>query len=590
MTQALILILIGIIWIIFKIIQGISNSASESNKNRIIQNKRNEIYGTRVIDSSKSLFERNIDIIHKFAGKIETDSSQWYYIENLTRDCINDICLAENKASIRPGHSYLSTWKNGVSTEWLQLANQLQEYFNKTKGQLSAELAKVNNARSVLNKLLNTKREPKTYRDIIKRQGKNDIFQNDLDFILAPASNAWKSTEACLIAKGLLPQSFPSFSSSFTHKEISKLNKEIVNYNEAIKMDIPEHDKNSIFFNKIYSGYKSGIKSDLLQRIDFIINDIHFPPSFPKIWDSDFDSDQGIVIIEIALPDIVHNQIFKEVQLKSKISIKPLAKKEYQELAPKFHPAVMLRVAYEIFMNDEEDKIKLLALNGWVEYNNPATGNISKTYTSCLVVNRNQILELTLIKLDPQAAFLNLKGKSSGSLIDIIPITPTLTLIRKDKRFIETKEVIDNLSKEANIAAMDWQDFESLIAELFEKEFSDKGAEVKVTQSSRDRGVDAIIFDPDPIKGGKFVVQAKRWTNTVDVSAVRDLCAVVKKEGASRGILVTTSNYGPDAYAFAQNEPITLLNGSELLGLLSKHGYKFRINITEARQILKASE
>jgi restriction system protein len=58
----------------------------------------------------------------------------------------------------------------------------------------------------------------------------------------------------------------------------------------------------------------------------------------------------------------------------------------------------------------------------------------------------------------------------------------------------------------------------------------------------------------------------------------------------TRGILVTTSNYGADAYTFAQNEPITLLNGSELLGLLAKHGYKFRINIDEARKLLKETE
>lgn len=63
-----------------------------------------------------------------------------------------------------------------------------------------------------------------------------------------------------------------------------------------------------------------------------------------------------------------------------------------------------------------------------------------------------------------------------------------------------------------------------------------------------------------------------------------------EKEGASRGILVTTSGYGADAYAFAQNEPITLLNGAELLGLLEKHGYKFRVNIVEARRLMKEME
>ena len=48
---------------------------------------------------------------------------------------------------------------------------------------------------------------------------------------------------------------------------------------------------------------------------------------------------------------------------------------------------------------------------------------------------------------------------------------------------------------------------------------------------------------------------------------------------------MTTSAYGSDACAFANNEPITLLNGAELLGLLRKHGYSFRINLQEARQL-----
>jgi len=37
---------------------------------------------------------------------------------------------------------------------------------------------------------------------------------------------------------------------------------------------------------------------------------------------------------------------------------------------------------------------------------------------------------------------------------------------------------------------------------------------------------------------------------------------------------------------FANNEPVTLLNGAELLGLLKKHGYAFRINLQEARRSL----
>jgi restriction system protein len=54
-------------------------------------------------------------------------------------------------------------------------------------------------------------------------------------------------------------------------------------------------------------------------------------------------------------------------------------------------------------------------------------------------------------------------------------------------------------------------------------------------------------------------------------------------EGASKGILVTTSDFGPDSYEFAKGKPLTLLNGANLLHLLGKHGKKARIDIKEAR-------
>jgi restriction system protein len=38
----------------------------------------------------------------------------------------------------------------------------------------------------------------------------------------------------------------------------------------------------------------------------------------------------------------------------------------------------------------------------------------------------------------------------------------------------------------------------------------------------------------------------------MDVAAVRDLYGTVVNEGANRGILVTTSGFGPDSYDFAK--------------------------------------
>ena len=82
--------------------------------------------------------------------------------------------------------------------------------------------------------------------------------------------------------------------------------------------------------------------------------------------------------------------------------------------------------------------------------------------------------------------------------------------------------------------------------------------------------------------GGKVVIQAKRYKNTVGVAAVRDLFGTVHNEGASKGILVTTSGYGKAAFDFANGKPLELLSGVHLLHLLEQHaGVKARIEVPD---------
>ena len=70
------------------------------------------------------------------------------------------------------------------------------------------------------------------------------------------------------------------------------------------------------------------------------------------------------------------------------------------------------------------------------------------------------------------------------------------------------------------------------------------------------------------------------------MAAVRDLYGTVLNEGATKGILVTTSDYGPDAYGFAKDKPLVLMGGANLLHLLEKHGHRAKIDIKQAREQL----
>jgi restriction system protein len=115
--------------------------------------------------------------------------------------------------------------------------------------------------------------------------------------------------------------------------------------------------------------------------------------------------------------------------------------------------------------------------------------------------------------------------------------------------------------------------FEELVADLFRA----MGMRAVTTQRSGDGGIDVDAIDPTPIRGGKILVQVKRYRRTVPPTAVRDLYGTVQAAGANKGVLVTTSDFGPGSRDFAQNKPLELISGNELVDLLHRHGMSGRL-------------
>jgi restriction system protein len=338
-------------------------------------------------------------------------------------------------------------------------------------------------------------------------------------------------------------------------------------------------------YRELYSGYESGKSAEVAQYFQAQLEAIPLLPCSEREYEIEFEEQEGILLINLKLPYVRDLEITKTKQFVSGPKVIPASQKETRDIVNQLPFLLLMRIIWEVPQVDDEHKVRLIACNGYVVYDDPATGKVRQDVILTIVAKPEELEQIRLEKVDPEVSFRALKGIAAAKIIDLIPVQPLVQFNKYDSRFVAAKEIIDHLG-DINLATMDWQDFEHLIRELFEKEFGQAGAEVRVTQASRDRGVDAIAFDPDPLRGGKFVIQAKRYTNTVDVSAVRDLYGTVVNEGANRGILVTTSNYGRDAYDFAKNKPLTLLNGANLLHLLEKHGYNVRIDLKEAKRLV----
>lgn len=360
--------------------------------------------------------------------------------------------------------------------------------------------------------------------------------------------------------------------------------KEIISWKEASAAFYAEQEAYNERVEGLKNNYLTGEANAIIEYCELVLNRSVYPETFPKDFDLEYNPDNKLLVVDYVLP--APEQFPRLTEVKYIAARKEL--KEYYlsdvQLAKLYDNAIYkiaLRTLHELFEADQIDAIQLIAFNGWVNSIDKGTG---KPINACIIsiqVNKQEFEEIKLAHVDPKTCFKNLKGVGSSKLVNMTPIQPIIKIDRNDKRFVSSYDVANTLDEGYNLATMKWEDFEHLIRELFEREFSSNGGDVKVTRASRDGGVDAIAFDPDPIRGGKIVIQAKRYNNTVGVSAVRDLYGTVLNEGATKGILVTTSDYGPDAYEFAKNKPITLMSGNNLLYLLEKHGHKARINLKE---------
>ncbi len=169
---------------------------------------------------------------------------------------------------------------------------------------------------------------------------------------------------------------------------------------------------------------------------------------------------------------------------------------------------------------------------------------------------------LDLASVDPVSCLEGLKGQLSARPDNLAAVHPVRLATAAGA------EPSDDVGAGADLMDMDPIEFEDLVAALFKA----MGMEVMTTARSGDGGVDVQAMDPDPVRGGKLVIQVKRHRNTIAPAHVRDLYGTMLHEGATKGIFVTTAEFGPSAQEFADGKPLTLIGGRQLADLLARYG------------------
>ncbi len=198
---------------------------------------------------------------------------------------------------------------------------------------------------------------------------------------------------------------------------------------------------------------------------------------------------------------------------------------------------IALKCIDTIYRSNPPGVIDCLTLNGMLDTIDRSIGQRVRVCLLSVRVTADTFRSLNLAQVQPEQCLKSLRASVSRAPSELVPVKPIVELNMVDPRFVDTTDVMSGLDQRPNLMELSPTEFESLITSLF----SAMGLDTRLTRASRDGGVDCVAFDSRPVLGGKVIIQAKRYKNTVGVSAVRDLFGAVHNEGASKGILVTTS-------------------------------------------------
>lgn len=305
------------------------------------------------------------------------------------------------------------------------------------------------------------------------------------------------------------------------------------------------------------------------------------PEGFPQSARVAYVPESRQLVVERDLPDsdvVPSEKSYRYVRARDVIEASTRPTTQMKSLYASVIAQFALRTLHALFAADSAHAVDIVVLNCVLETINPATGKSERPCLLTVRTSRDVFAEHDLSRVDPSACLRHLSAEVSANPYEIHPVRPIVDFNMVDPRFVDKQDVLSSLESRPNLAELTPPEFEALITNLFEK----MGLETRLTQASRDGGVDCVAWDMRPVVGGKVIVQAKRYKNTVGISAVRDLFGTVHNEGAAKGILVSTSGYGKASYEFASNKPLELITGGQLLYLLEQHsGIKARIEFPE---------
>lgn len=338
-------------------------------------------------------------------------------------------------------------------------------------------------------------------------------------------------------------------------------------------------DAHNVHVDQLIAGLRDRDRFAVSEYLQMVLDASPYPDSFPTERHVGYVPESSLVAIEWFLPtfDVIpEHKAFRHV--KQRKSVEPVTRPpaEAQRLYKSVIAQIAVRTVREVFAAMPEDMVTTVVFNGHVDTIDPATGREIWPPLISMRATKEKFEELVLSepRFDPVASIKrHFFATISAHPEELTAIEPVMPFSQADPRAVEAIDVISSLDQRPNLLDLTPREFEAFIQNLF----TNMGYETDKFRDSADGGIDCMAYRRDPVAPMKIAVQAKLYTKTVRPTYVRDLFGTMQHEGATLGIMITTSGYGPASVDFANGKPLHLIDGHGLISICQEHDIPARI-------------
>jgi len=163
-----------------------------------------------------------------------------------------------------------------------------------------------------------------------------------------------------------------------------------------------------------------------------------------------------------------------------------------------------------------------------------------------------------LFASDPMAGPLAVVLSQYAWLSVLFVVPAFVSFLRSSRK----RKQLDRQNSIESIRDLTWKQFEELLGEAYRREGF---TVIENPGKGPDGGIDLTLRDGTDT----YLVQCKQWrTYKVGVKVVREMLGLVTAHGAAGAIVVTSGVFTKEAWEFAANQPVELVDGDELVELI----------------------